>query len=362
MPTDEWQEVRPGQVVPAGLHVRINLQTGKKEAKLLEREEEEEGGGGGGQNRTEQQASIGDIDDGGSLVESGRHGSGLRSYQELRRQLELKDVKFNTEFEAVQTLTELYANASSADRVDILDDLEFYLHQYDNARDFVTVGGMESIVRPAMVMEAKDEGMTEAVAEETRGRAALVFCACVQSHPAVKERVTSAGWTGFVLQRIDTEKSSKVRRRLVYALSCLLRGHSRSRQEFLSVGGERPEKIMLSTCNFPYYLFSLCQNVNSEGHGKLLNLISSEGKEKDEATVRKILILLSDLVDEEAARRTTDRGGGDGGHDDTGSVLQALRGGVRSLCPALANQAEKLTKGDSKVVVAAAVSAAGASA
>ena len=33
--TEEWQEVWPGQRVPGGLHVRMNLETGKKEAKIL---------------------------------------------------------------------------------------------------------------------------------------------------------------------------------------------------------------------------------------------------------------------------------------------------------------------------------------
>ena len=33
--TSSWQEVRPGQRVPGGLHVRLNLETGKKEARLL---------------------------------------------------------------------------------------------------------------------------------------------------------------------------------------------------------------------------------------------------------------------------------------------------------------------------------------
>ncbi|MGH0142947.1 UNVERIFIED_CONTAM: hypothetical protein FKN15_076952 [Acipenser sinensis] len=46
-PTDQWQELRPGQAVPAGSHVRLDLQTGKREAKLQdspgEEEEEEEG-------------------------------------------------------------------------------------------------------------------------------------------------------------------------------------------------------------------------------------------------------------------------------------------------------------------------------
>lgn len=35
-PTSEWQAIRPGQGIPAGLHVRMNLQTGEKEAKLMD--------------------------------------------------------------------------------------------------------------------------------------------------------------------------------------------------------------------------------------------------------------------------------------------------------------------------------------
>ena len=34
--TKEWQEVEEGQSIPTGLHVRMNLQTGLKEAKLLD--------------------------------------------------------------------------------------------------------------------------------------------------------------------------------------------------------------------------------------------------------------------------------------------------------------------------------------
>ena len=39
-PTWEWKVIEEGQSVPAGLHVRINLQTGLKEAKLLENDED----------------------------------------------------------------------------------------------------------------------------------------------------------------------------------------------------------------------------------------------------------------------------------------------------------------------------------
>ncbi|CCF57776.1 hypothetical protein KAFR_0D01300 [Kazachstania africana CBS 2517] len=38
-PTNEWQIIRPGQQIPGGLDVKLNLETGLKEAKLLETEE-----------------------------------------------------------------------------------------------------------------------------------------------------------------------------------------------------------------------------------------------------------------------------------------------------------------------------------
>lgn len=41
-PTHEWKDILPHQHIPGGLHVRINLSTGKKEAKLLDEEGDEE--------------------------------------------------------------------------------------------------------------------------------------------------------------------------------------------------------------------------------------------------------------------------------------------------------------------------------
>lgn len=36
VPTHEWQIIKPGQVIPKGIHVRLNLQTGEREGKLLD--------------------------------------------------------------------------------------------------------------------------------------------------------------------------------------------------------------------------------------------------------------------------------------------------------------------------------------
>lgn len=35
-PTDQWQTLKPGQAVPPGSHVRLNLQTGQREVRLGE--------------------------------------------------------------------------------------------------------------------------------------------------------------------------------------------------------------------------------------------------------------------------------------------------------------------------------------
>lgn len=41
VPTEEWQTIRENQEIPAGLHVRLNLETGVREAKLLKDNEDE---------------------------------------------------------------------------------------------------------------------------------------------------------------------------------------------------------------------------------------------------------------------------------------------------------------------------------
>lgn len=41
VPSDDWQEIRPGQDIPPGLHVRLNVDTLKREAKLMDDSEGE---------------------------------------------------------------------------------------------------------------------------------------------------------------------------------------------------------------------------------------------------------------------------------------------------------------------------------
>lgn len=38
-PEKHWKKIQPDEAIPKGLHVRINMQTGEKEAKLLDESE-----------------------------------------------------------------------------------------------------------------------------------------------------------------------------------------------------------------------------------------------------------------------------------------------------------------------------------
>ena len=142
--TEEWQEVWPGQRVPGGLHVRMNLETGKKEAKILTPETD-----------TSQEAlkaalkniKADDVTEETAQTEPDK----FRSMAELKEAL--GDVQLNVETD-VELITKLVSQfrviRDDDDRVTILEDLEYYVHQYDNALLFADLGGVKDIVTPSL--------------------------------------------------------------------------------------------------------------------------------------------------------------------------------------------------------------------
>ena len=61
------------------------------------------------------------------------------------------NIKPNSDFAAIEHLAANFANSTSReDQLTILEDLEYYLHQFDNARDFVTIGGLEAVADPGL--------------------------------------------------------------------------------------------------------------------------------------------------------------------------------------------------------------------
>lgn len=136
------------------------METGKKEAKILDQEQ-----------KKKREDSIGVIDDDDKTNPEKTESGKLRSYQELQDLLAEQKMKLNTEFEQITVLVENFANATVVAKINIMEDLEYHLHQFDNAEDFAAFGGLDRVLRPAL--EVSHDA-------EVRAKAAVLFGSCVQ--------------------------------------------------------------------------------------------------------------------------------------------------------------------------------------
>ena len=202
VPTKEWQEVRRGQAVPAGLHIRLDLQTGQREARLMEDDEDkdtsvpddnhvtlnsqrdaegsEDSGYGTSDRRgvvnkrtkvfsaKEVQDMLHNLNNDGEPGQVHRIASSSsqlasphsdvkisRNYHsnadERIAKKSAKDlpIPFHRDVEVMMNLSKVLADNSSSvpELCDALEGLEYYVHQIDNARDLNVIGGLVLVVR-----------------------------------------------------------------------------------------------------------------------------------------------------------------------------------------------------------------------
>lgn len=58
----------------------------------------------------------------------------------------------------------------------------------------------------------------------------LIFGACVQSHFELKEDIFVGNWLEFLVNQLKMEENDNTLRKLIYAISCLIRDHSKSQK------------------------------------------------------------------------------------------------------------------------------------
>ena len=199
--TDEWQEVKPGQRVPSGLHVRLNIETGKKEAKKLVVKADESG-----------PDIITDDHSHEALKEALKNikadftedkktqfdPSQFRSMEELKEALGEVNMNVETDVEIITKLVNQF-NSESSDLAMILEDLEYYLHQYDNALLFVDLGGLTSIIIPSL----------NSSNTELRSRACQLVSGAAQSNPRFQVSALQHGLMDTLLRITVAEDNTK---------------------------------------------------------------------------------------------------------------------------------------------------------
>ncbi|NXA39744.1 SIL1 factor, partial [Eudromia elegans] len=244
-PTHQWQTLHPGQAVPAGSHVRLNLQTGEREAKLA-------GGENGKSDVREEKRRkrLGKMDIDSNSFTSQELKKALakmkesektermareeevrkkfRPIEELKEEFEKLNVKLETDYEImVKLIGKFNSSASTLDeKVAALYDLEYYVHQVDNAKDFLSLGGLQLVISGL--------NSTEAVLKE---HAAFVLGAALSSNPKVQIEAIEAGALQKLLVILATEQPLAVKKKALFALSSMLRHFPYAQQQFLKLGG-----------------------------------------------------------------------------------------------------------------------------
>ncbi|XP_054697832.1 nucleotide exchange factor SIL1 isoform X2 [Grus americana] len=180
-PTHQWQTVRPGQAVPAGSHVRLNLQTGDREAKLPDSE------------------------------------NGRSDMREERRRQRLGKVDVDSNSFTSQELKKALAKMKETEKAE---------RKVDNAKDFLSMGGLQLVI----------DGLnsTEAALKE---HAAFVLGSALSSNPKVQIEAIEGGALQKLLVILATEQPLPVKKKALFALSSMLRHFPYAQQQFLKLGG-----------------------------------------------------------------------------------------------------------------------------
>jgi nucleotide exchange factor SIL1 len=244
----------PGQIVPPGLHYRMNLKTGYKEAKLLERENEKTSLVSVGENKDDEsgvrnehtdvelarqrlEAALKNIpankfDD--NTEEKWKEVSKkFRSYEELKK--ELKDIELNMKSE-MDILNALVKEISSDDlkteeKLKILEDIEYFCHNIDNALHFVSIGGLEKILVPSL-----NDSNAEIVMRSIR-TLAVILQNNIEAKNYVIEKTNIAN---YLINILSKSINSDLQSSAIFAYGSLLRNNQKAIRGF---NGQVPSEI-----------------------------------------------------------------------------------------------------------------------
>jgi len=243
IPTHEWQVVQEGQAVPAGLHIKFDMTTGGKWAKLLDDGKQtskalvlkEEGSTGVPKTKTKPldikavKEQLKNFKETKKLSESEKNTTEkkkFRSMEEIREELGEYQMVEEADFTVMKRLLVAAADTDGQQsvRLHALQELEYYLHQVDNANDFIKIDGLKKM------MEILDKKCPE-----LRAEAIHVMGTAIQGNQAVQIRAVEIKAVEKLLALLNGENEDfATRKKCLYSLSCLLR-HFPHAQHLFSV-------------------------------------------------------------------------------------------------------------------------------
>ncbi|XP_040904655.1 nucleotide exchange factor SIL1 [Toxotes jaculatrix] len=231
-PTEQWQTLKPGQAVPAGSHVRLNLQTGQREVRLGEEQlkywtqEHREG------EETQSSFSPDELKKAMKKIKEDLNpesvASEYRPLEELKRDMAQLDLLVETDVQIMRRLLDQFnsSNTTTEQRLSILLELEYLVHQVDNAQTLCSMGGLQFILGG---LNSSDFRLQES--------SAFVLGSALASNPVVQVKAVESGALQTLLTILATAQPLSVKKKVLFAVASLLRHFPYAQHNFLSHGG-----------------------------------------------------------------------------------------------------------------------------
>ncbi|ESN92171.1 hypothetical protein HELRODRAFT_194324 [Helobdella robusta] len=284
--------------------------------------------------------SVGDESDGAEQTSPPLpHMSPFRSIEEIKRDFHQLNIKLQTDGEILMTLIEKYKKLidlqmkrhdENADKFDkkekgyfgggvpgfhiedvklhLLTDLEYYLHQVDNANLFVDAGGMDLL---KFDVEKQQANLNITM------MALLTLSSATQSNPHAQVEAVKSGLFKVLVDLLNSTTSSllssstssfsslNMMKRIISSLSCIMRNFPHSQLKFHQLGGQN---VLIKVVE------GFLQVLQSHNH-----LLGNEKSENDTTVqddvvlfkkhkqiVIQIISLMNDLMEEKILASTDD--------------------------------------------------------
>ncbi|XP_015604188.1 nucleotide exchange factor SIL1 isoform X2 [Cephus cinctus] len=284
VPTHEWQIVKKGTPIPQGLHIKHNFETGITEAKLMNPDDSSEDQSkekaedehlkslilhpDEAINQSNEKDSMEkivneaqkmklsvkelksrlkkirfddtvvprDLDNDDARPTS---NEGFRNYETLKKEFEALEVNVSNDAEIMTAFMKRFDQHKNSilsgtltvseieDILDILNNLEYLLHQIDNAQVFTDMGGMTKVIYPCL----------NASNNEVKSEALRLLGAAAQSNPKVQAKALENDFIQKLLHMITTNNKVEVRSRCLFALGALIRNYPAAQKALINHGG-----------------------------------------------------------------------------------------------------------------------------
>ncbi|KAK9480645.1 hypothetical protein V1514DRAFT_340700 [Lipomyces japonicus] len=221
-PSGEWENVRLGQEITAGLHVRMNLETGEREAKLLSPDDAIENAG----------VQVVLVENGSPITShDGESGNVPYSHKPNPYLTQAEHVEFGDNLAYVLSHTKIKTEIGNHDGtlVAALQNLEELAHEID----FGLALAEPAVANKLMTLaESHDNALVRSLA------ARVIGSALRNNGPALSVAMPVTNLVSRLVDALSTEADRGTRLRLMFALSSAVHGRSGQTQFYNRHGGE----------------------------------------------------------------------------------------------------------------------------